>query len=79
MTVISRSAASALDARLRTELWRRIETRLSNSDTLATARQFQSAIEVAYRDLTGEVPPVEVSDGLRLRRIVGGVNAEPPT
>lgn len=76
MTVISRSAASALDARLRTELWGRIEARLSNGDTLATERQFQSAIESAYHDFTGQMPPAELS--VHLRRMIGAVNAERP-
>ena len=76
MTVISRSAASALDTRLRTELWLRIEQRLADGETLATGRHFQSAIESAYRDFTGQVPPAQVRE--RLRRLVRDVNAERP-
>lgn len=76
MTVIDRSAASALDARLRTELWLRIEEHLAEGNTLATARQFQAAIESAYVDFTGQAPPADVTR--RLRRLVQSVNAGRP-
>ena len=76
MTAISRSAASALDARLSTELWRQIEERLAEGESLATSRQFQSAIESAYLDFTGQAPPADVS--ARLRQLVQDVNQERP-
>lgn len=76
MTVIGRSAATALDARLRTELWRRIEEHLADGHTLATGQQFQTAIESAYVDFTGQKPPVDMS--VRLRRLIHSVNVGRP-
>jgi hypothetical protein len=76
MTAISGSAATALDARLRTELWRRIEQRLATGETLATPEQFLEAIEGAYRDFTGQAPPIRVRK--QLARLVGRVIADRP-
>ena len=74
--MIGRSAAAALDVHLRTELWRRIEEHLADGRTLATERQFRSAIESAYRDVTGETPPAAVRE--QLRRLVHSVIADRP-
>lgn len=65
MTAISRSAASALETRLRSELWRRLEHRLSAGESLTTQRQFCEAIESAYTELTGQEPPASIRQDLR--------------
>ena len=82
MTAALYSLPSAVEAQpglsrdLCLELWSRVLERLKQGEVLITNQDFQEAMGVEYRDLTGAAPAPEIQQ--RLSQIVSAVNAAYP-